>query len=285
MEIKFLDKCGNNSTTEPLPRYLYKYYSNLDYVLNVIENRYIHLEIPSDYNDVFDSARVVDEDELNFVLYNNQYEMVVAKTECEYREQVLSLLRNCSCELTYIDDVCNYLIQGGIPYEIIKNMKSQICDTLKNAQPSNNKITCFTQKSDSLLMWAHYGNHLKGACLCFDTQKDPLLFSHAHNVEYTKFRNRERNYNFYFYKASEWKYEKEWRIVAQTQEDFIHTNSCVGVILGERTLINKDLKIRGEQYPYSNYLKVSCLAITKDLKVYKAMSNNSRYKIDIEETM
>ena len=100
MEIKFLDKCGNNSTTEPLPRYLYKYYSNLDYVLNVIENRYIHLEIPSDYNDVFDSARVVDEDELNFVLYNNQYEMVVAKTECEYREQVLSLLRNCSCELT-----------------------------------------------------------------------------------------------------------------------------------------------------------------------------------------
>ena len=134
-------------------------------------------------------------------------------------------------------------------------------------------------------MWAHYGNHLKGACLCFDTKKDPFLFSHAHNVEYTRFRNREKNFNFYYYKAPEWQYEKEWRIVAQTRKKYIKTNSCVGVILGERTSYDIDLRFKKQKNSQSNFLKISFLASENNLKVYKATSNNIRYKVDIFKTM
>lgn len=277
--MKFLDKDEN--VRKPLPRYLYKYYSNLEYAIDAIRNHRIHIEIPSGYNDVFDSARVVDESELDFVLYNNNSDMLVAKTERNYKELVFSLLSNCSCELTYIEDVCRYLLHGGVPCEVIKNIKFRICNDLKNAQPNNNKIACFTCKNDSLLMWAHYGNHLKGVCLCFDTKKDSFLFSHAHKVEYTKFRNRDRNYNFYFYKASEWKYEKEWRLVVQGQEDYISTNSCVGVIIGERAAHENDMQFDRRELPYSNFTKISFLAHEEGLNVYKAIANNEQYKIDI----
>lgn len=277
--MKFLDKEEN--VRKPLPRYLYKYYSNLEYAIDAIRNHRIHIEMPSGYNDVFDSARVVDESELDFVLCNNNCDMFVAKTERNYKELVFSLLNNCSCELTCIEDTCEYLLQGGVPCGVVKNIKLRICNDLKNAQPNNNKITCFTHKNDSLLMWAHYGNHLKGVCLCFDTKKEPLLFNHAFRVEYSRIRNRERNYNFYYHKALEWKYEKEWRIVVQGQEDYISTNSCVGVIIGERAAHENDLQFERQESPYSNFLKISFLAHGEGLKVYKAIANDAQYKIDI----
>ena len=72
---------------EKIPRYLYKYFSNIDRAKSAIENRMIHFELPSDYNDVFDSAISINEDGLNVVLFSpSMLSMMSYFVDREYKE-------------------------------------------------------------------------------------------------------------------------------------------------------------------------------------------------------
>ena len=276
----FIDKIEQNRK-EP-PRFLYKYYRNLKYVADVLEHDRLHLDLPADYNDVFDSARVVDDNELDFILYNNQVDSIVRYTHCDYKKQVFDILNSCHTELLYLSDVFDFLSQNSIPIEIIEGIKNNFCKILRNNQAHNNRIICFTEKKSSLLMWAHYADHLKGACLCFDTWKDRDLFEHIYKVDYTRFRNRERNYNFYYSKSKDWSYEKEWRIVVQCDDEYIYTKSCVGIILGEKAPFDIPLKRDANNEVVPSFSSLSLTATMKGLNVYKAKANSLKYKIDIE---
>ena len=50
---------------------LYKYYSNLEYAKDVIENSRIHFESPKTYNDIYDSTTYITDDQIL-----NQYHKV-----------------------------------------------------------------------------------------------------------------------------------------------------------------------------------------------------------------
>ena len=43
---------------------LYKYYGNLEYAKDVIKNNRIHFESPKDYNDIFDSATYITDEQI-----------------------------------------------------------------------------------------------------------------------------------------------------------------------------------------------------------------------------
>ena len=279
-KIKFIDKkCQNPS--QP-PRYLYKYYRNLDYALDVIVNDRIHLDLPATCNDVFDSARVIDENELDFILYDNQVDGIVKFTHRDYKNLVHKLLSTANKKFTYLNEVFDFLQQNNIPDHILKDLMTTLCYYLRNGQPRNNRIICFAEDCDSLLMWAHYGGHLQGACLCFDVQKDPKLFKHVYNIDYTHMRNREQNYNFYYSKSKDWQYEKEWRIVVESNEEYISTKSCVGIVFGERMLLGETPRDdNGNIIP--SLLTLSLVAAEKGMKTYNAKANLTEYKIDIED--
>lgn len=276
----FIDKIEQNKIVPP--RYLYKYYRNLEYAEDVLKNDRLHLDLPSGYNDVFDSARVIDDNELDFVLYNNQVDSIVKYTHRDYKKRVFELLNACKKELLYLSDVFAFLLQKNIPAEIVENTKKRFCEVLRNSQAFNNKIICFTENKSSLLMWAHYADHLKGVCLCFDTLKDTELFSHIYKVDYTYFRNREKNYNFYYSKSKEWSYENEWRVVIQCDKEFIDTKSCVGIILGERMPLGVSAQKDIHDLITPSFLSLSLDATLKGINVYKAKANPSKYKIDID---
>ena len=276
----FIDKIEQNKIVPP--RFLFKYYKNLEYEEDVLEHDRLHLDLPSGYNDVFDSARVVDDSELDFILYNNQLDSIVKYTQCDYKKQVFEILNSCSIKLLHLSDVFAFLLQNNIPSEIVESIKVRFCEILRNSQAFNNKIICFTENRESLLMWAHYADHLKGVCLCFDTWKDTKLFSHVYKVDYTRFRNRERNYNFYFNKSKDWSYEKEWRVVIQCDKKHIDTNSCVGIILGERVPLGIPVKRDANDKIMPSFASLSLAATMKGLSVYKAKANSLKYKIDID---
>lgn len=81
-------------------------------------------------------------------------------------------------------------------------------------------VSCFSEKCDDLLMWAHYGDNYRGFCLEFDTshfeklQKvtysndlpmfDPVPIL-SHQFEASDFMS------MFTSKSSSWAYEKEWR--------------------------------------------------------------------------
>jgi len=89
-----------------------------------------------------------------------------------------------------------------------------------------NKYTgcCFSERWDSLLMWAHYADSHKGVCLQFKDDSDPkklpagCLFKKVrYSTHYPKLdaaRVSEFEETLLLTKSTDWMYEEEWRFVA-----------------------------------------------------------------------
>ncbi|UDF36839.1 UNVERIFIED_ORG: DUF2971 domain-containing protein [Shinella sp. XGS7] len=90
---------------------------------------------------------------------------------------------------------------------------------------SKRGVTCFSERNDSLLMWAHYGGRFKGFCLEFRSDHPPL--TKARKVLYTDEmpqvdilpllctddEDSSAVLDLYCTKALDWQYEKEWRCI------------------------------------------------------------------------
>ncbi|WP_379953215.1 DUF2971 domain-containing protein [Dokdonia sp. R78006] len=86
-------------------------------------------------------------------------------------------------------------------------------------------IFSLSKKWNSLLMWSHYGNNHKGFCIGFreDLMRKSSLFGAGFEVNYTtKFPERnplkriepiQDSFLQLGHKASEWKYEEEFRLI------------------------------------------------------------------------
>lgn len=99
----------------------------------------------------------------------------------------------------------------------------------------NRGVTCFSERPDDLLLWAHYGGAHRGICLEFDTSS-PLLAGKLHKVSYSDeipvlnvVDELLGDGSFYLRlllrKASCWSYEREWRAI-HTEAG---TEYCYGV--------------------------------------------------------
>ena len=85
-------------------------------------------------------------------------------------------------------------------------------------------VTCFSERNNDLIMWAHYGGQYKGFCLAFNTTKEP--FTKLRQVQYVEtipqidILNLFVNDNYdqliddlFCTKSIWWGYEKEWRAI------------------------------------------------------------------------
>ena len=86
------------------------------------------------------------------------------------------------------------------------------------------RVACFTQNSDSPLMWAHYADSHKGFCMEYDLTKLPEGYRYGilpviysdERYDATKVvitQNKNLVANPFYFKSSHWEYEKEWRMV------------------------------------------------------------------------
>lgn len=256
------------------PKYLYKYFRNLDFAYDALTNKRVHFELPFEYNDIFDSAMIADDKILNRAPYQKGLlSQIVFVFHIDFKEQVRNILESVEDDKYTILTLFKHLTENGIPSDISNQAKKVLLKQIKNARAFNNKITCFSECNDSLLMWAHYTDNLRGVCLCFDTEKDPTFFSKAYKVNYSKYRTDSGNFECYFTKALDWSYEQEWRIVVDMEGDYIPTNSCVGIIFGEQIdLFSEDKINKGHLMLY---------ALKNNIQIFDANSNPTEYKIDI----
>lgn len=248
-----------------LPKYLYKYFRNTDNLKKCLMEQYIHLEKPDEYNDVFDSAISLHVDDLKRIpAFGQPVELLKFFTHRDYKTEV-EKVNFQECNNMYVAFEKTRAIVGEDNYQ---NTLNEFLKRLQNIQAYNNRIACFSESNDSVLMWAHYGNALKGGCLCFDTSKDIKLFSHAQKVNYTQLRPHRNNFEQYFTKSAEWAYEQEWRIVEESEK--IETPSCSGIIIGEKMEEDK-------------FFELAFYANKIGIPVYKAKADPEIYKIRITE--
>lgn len=293
---------GFRTKKETVPRYLYKYFPNGINALKVIQDERIHLETPDTYNDIFDGAITITPEHMNMLLVpDNVVGAIVRYTHRDHKSEVEAAICDADfSECENMREVADVLITRGIPEDVVEGMCHNLVYSFKNVKFPNNLISCFSETNDSELMWAHYGSHLEGVCLCFDTTLDPELFQHAQKIDYSMHRPTvtRGSFDMYFTKSLIWSYEQEWRVVVEREPNdcFISTKSCVGLIKGSKlpfeTRIRKKVvqeevdgiivdKIVEEELP--GWDKLTFAAMEKKMKIYDAYPDPYDFKIRIKE--
>lgn len=253
---------------------LYKYFSNTDYAKNVILNKEIHLETPSEYNDIFDSAFYITKDSLKNMhnTRNNICNLAIKTTAPKYHCLIEEFRKSGNNEITKFDDLINHILQKNskINSEDFIEMMIEAISHNRPLQAYNNKISVFSEKCDSQLMWAYYANNYEGVCLGFDISLDKTIHDNCYKVQYSNeyvFSND--SFDFYFRKSEQWSHEQEWRIVCDTKSDYIKTNSLKSIIIGYRTPMNL----------FAEFLK---LGKYNKLDVYKISTVKGKYQIQLQ---
>lgn len=256
------------------PRYIYKYYNNNQYALEAIKDSQLYMKIPSEFNDVFDCSFSINDSNAHQIPYTESIiNIVVFYTHCDYKEQVKKILEDNIDHSKKLIDMFSILKNNCLPQDIIDSLKEHLYSRLTNLQADNNKIVCFSEINDSILMWSHYGKNLEGVCLRFDTEKDQVLKNAIQKVNYTlnRINSREnKNFEIYFTKSLDWSYEQEWRIVIDKEERFFETSAIDAIIIGE--------KVKTE-----DFAKITLLAEEKGLKIFHAKADKDEFKINIVE--
>ncbi len=145
-------------------------------------------------------------------------------------------------------------------------------------------VSCFSERNDDLLMWAHYSGKYKGYCLEFSTQFAP--FSNAKQVEYHKEipetsvapflldQQLDKAVDFFCVKPQSWAYEREWRVFHQHAGTRYHyeANALTGVYFGP--------EISDEA------LEIICLILrgqNSSVKFWSSRRSKTEFKVEFEE--
>lgn len=218
---------------------LYKYYGNLNYAKDVIENHRIHFEAPKEYNDIFDSAKYVTDEEM--IAKRCLAGILLNTIQLHISEDDMPIfIKKVVQHIDESEEVCIKDVLNKV-FECFPELnRESILDTIRSIMSLHNvtplegmKISCFSENKDSLLMWSYYAKSHSGVCLEFDLTEDKELVKHCHKVQYTKhFDVGDLSYT-YFTKSEQWHHEQEWRIVI-ADCDYVKTNSLKAIYMGHR---------------------------------------------------
>lgn len=202
------------------PKNLYKYLS-LDYAIKNLKESVLTFQSPLNFNDPYDSLA-------NMEFDKSQIDIV---KDSIHNENLIFKELSGTEGFKYVDP--NYVDN------IAENFKEK---TLKSFQKLSGgfRICCFSERSDSILMWSHYANYHKGICIEYDFDKlneqykntmlkeifDISIFNELYPIVYSeKFPiikekiTKESVMKAFTTKYIDWKYECEWRMITNAFDD------------------------------------------------------------------
>lgn len=267
---------------------LYKYFGNLDYAKDAIINKRIHFESPLDYNDIYDCRFYLSDNDLLNCFSKGETIIRVFEAYFSTKPYIEDLRNNIFPKFENESELRIFKVISTIINHVPDNDIKDFLKAFRNQLSINNmttsgmqKVSCFSENKDALLMWSYYANSHKGVCLEFDLRKDNTLYKHCHKVHYTRhFKNNDSNYTF-FCKSEEWSHEQEWRIV-QIESEYIPTSSLVGVYVGA----NASDEARTEFLDLCKEHKLDLYFCEPSIKEYKLNFVQILYKgevIDLED--
>jgi len=140
------------------------------------------------------------------------------------------------------------------------------------------RVLSLSSTAKSMPMWAHYAGNYNGVCFEFDSdgklgcaQKMDYIevpFAGVSELDVSDFSNIVRQ-NFY-YKSKNWDYEKEYRIVEQTSNEFFEfeRKDISKIIVGFKALERTDVR-----------KQIINLARKKEIPIYKVFLTPRRYEL------
>ena len=169
---------------------IYKYLDEKG-ALATIENNSVILKTPLEYNDPFDCIASTSKEEINkafdlfvnYKLFEYLYEKFIKQNKKATRNKLLAKIdiANISNEALSISENRIYKKQlyleplTALSYVYLNKKKSELRVEFKNEMHkafekvrSEVVVSCFGSSNDSILMWSHYSNMHRGACLEFE---------------------------------------------------------------------------------------------------------------------
>lgn len=191
-----------------IPELIYKYESINTYSLKNLKAQAIYMSSPLSFNDPYDCALSTVMKEISEA---DLEKMILHYVE---REDVPEPIKNQFLSASK-DELKTMLFRAS--KSAIEQNVQQFLDL--------RGVSCFSEKKDDLLMWAHYGGCYRGFCLEFRT--DAEMFNKLREVHYSSDLPRidvaacliENDFDhiaeLYCTKSINWKYEQEWRLIHQ----------------------------------------------------------------------
>lgn len=250
-------------------KFLYKYGAidedNIDWARRIFTHNDLYFASPNKFNDPFDC----------------KFDTTLKATVREHKENLrgIAKIKNPDWDSVAIESF------------VAENMKTLHEDEHKFARDylaglnelvSTFGICCMTKVPDNILMWSHYANKHKGFCIKFIHDRKDGFFKHADSIDYksefplvnlAKDDQETIVKKSLYTKATDWKYENEWRVVEINKAGRIAvlpSHLLVGVIFGCKMSDDHKEKIRG-------------WCVNRSVTFYQAWPTGGAYKLEINE--
>ncbi|WP_223787732.1 DUF2971 domain-containing protein [Marinicella meishanensis] len=235
------------------PKTIFKYSCIDEYFLENISKNQLYFNFPRNLNDPYDC------------LIPTIFEEVSIQDIEEQKERFPELKEFCS----------------GLVKESLETEAKSTLENYHNSFADNSGITCFSERSNNILMWSHYANNHSGACIELSTESE--LFRVFNKVNYTKlipkkdllrFFNSELSIhevvNHFITKFDAWEYEEEWRLFVEEggQPISYPADSLKSIYFGLRTEISDIEKV---------------VRLDLNVKLFKAKLSDKEFEIDFEQ--
>lgn len=250
------------------PKIIYKYESFNTHSLENLKAQSVYFGSPLDFNDPYDCAIT---------------EGIKALTDEEIEQVRRDYVKRNDIPPKAKQEFIQFSIQQL--REMFVRIAKETFSKAKIDFLKNNGVTCFSERNDDLLMWAHYGGGYKGFCLEFST--DDKLFDKMRKVRYCSYMPKvdlvsvllnhdwDQILNDLFCtKSIAWEYEKEWRSI----------HKKVGTLFGYEANALKAVYFGPDMGHQS--MEIICLILggqNPDVKFWRGIRSEEEFKVVFEQ--
>lgn len=276
--------CTIPSPTIKLEVPLFRYRGNIEHALDEIRNQYVFTNHADKQNDPFDcSYRMTYEEALEYRHKTGYFFLtyrILPVYPC-YKQLQKSFEESFHTEVSlrqFSESLSSALKEEGLVRSAESIAKSFYDHCLTTTDRRRYwKIACFSERRDSIPMWAYYAANHTGLCFKYDfnmlDQKEmynQAIIQSLHKVWYTNNRPSDPDGNFsYLVKAQDWSHEQEWRLLNWRNTDQISLPCMTEVYLG----MNASLELFDD---IIDAIKAS----GRDIKLFRCEPNSQEYRID-----
>ena len=218
---------------------LYRYRPNLKWTLEEIRTGRIHISDMSEQNDPFDSSYAISDEELEREIYpaGTLLKAIRCFDISDDETEILSGM-DSDGDISVIEFVKTVSPWIKVPEQRIFARIKYLLGNILRHHGFGYKIACFSERKNSIPMWAYYADRHRGICLEYDVSRLPPeseLRQAFCKIHYSEYRPRDR-YGEYslVVKSAQWSHEQEWRLICKTEEDHITVPCLSAVYLGTR---------------------------------------------------
>ncbi len=280
-----------------LPSKLYKYRSINAATIKMLEDDSVWLTSPFKFNDPYDSSLSYSEDKIHKALIKENFDAFIKKANLKIwlSEEDIQQLRKADDIFAEFKKILFVKFPNDkkdleIALEVIEKLSPitsrESLSKMNTMLRDSIKLTCFSERNNSLLMWSHYADSHKGICIEYDIkglqENDlrrrlfyPVIYSET-LFDSTDYFISKKQTPFLFlvaslYKSKEWAYEEEWRLILahgiwETEGKF-RMPMPSAIYLGAKCFEHKNVK------------KIILIARKKNISLYKMETETNSFNL------